>query len=334
LDRKDYIQESIESIYFGGGTPSLLSEKEIERLLGTTFKYFSVNKEAEITLEANPDDLSEDKIKILQKVGINRLSIGVQSFYEPNLRFMNRAHNAKQAENCIKAAQDIGIDNISLDLIYGIPNTTHEIWHADLQKAITLTPKHISSYCLTIEEKTVFGNWHKKGKITEVKEDFAAEQFEYLIDFLAKHDFQQYEISNFALHNFHSKHNSNYWQRKPYLGIGASAHSYNILSRQYNISNNAKYIKGIHNKENIYEKEILSPTDMINEYIFTTLRTIWGCDMVYLKKILHFDLLTTHKNLIESYIKTDFLILDNNKLFLTRKGKLIADKIALDFFIG
>ncbi|TAE01440.1 MAG: radical SAM family heme chaperone HemW, partial [Bacteroidetes bacterium] len=245
--QKDYFSEknSISSIYFGGGTPSVLSQTELESVLKNIYNNFEVDPQAEITLEANPDDLNKNKLKELKSLGINRLSIGVQSFDEAFLKYMNRSHNAKQSLECLENAQKIGFDNLSFDLIYGVPAQNHDFWKKDLQMASQIGAKHISAYCLTIEEKTVFGKWLKNKKINEINDDFANDQFDMLVENLENKGYQHYEISNFAMPNHYSKHNTNYWKKGSYLGIGASAHSYNQQNRQFNISNNSLYIKQI-----------------------------------------------------------------------------------------
>lgn len=325
----------LQTIYFGGGTPSLLTEKELSQIIATIHQCFTVEKDAEITLEANPDDLDKAKLMQLKRAGINRLSIGIQSFAEVHLRYMNRAHSAAEAATCVKIAQDIGFQNITVDLIYAIPADSHGILITDLQKAIALEVPHISAYCLTIEPKTVFGTWQKKGKIPAINEEFAAQQFEILIDTLTENHYQHYEISNFAKPNHYSRHNTNYWKAGSYLGIGASAHSYNGESRQANIANNAAYIKAVQQQKIPYEKEELSKADHINEYMMISLRTMWGCDMRILKEKYNYSLLDDLKNAqkIKDYQVRELLFIENQKIILTRKGKLLADEIAGNLFI-
>ncbi len=329
--RKSYLQDKIDTIYFGGGTPSMLSRQEIENILSCIQQNFSLNPSAEITLEANPDDLSSSKLEELHQVGINRLSIGIQSFHQAHLQYLHRAHTSTQAKECIKTAQDIGIENISIDLIYAIPAHNHQIWQNDLNEAISLNVPHISSYSLTIEEKTTFGNWLKKGKIHVADEEFAATQFEMLCQNLTQNGFEHYEISNFAKPSSYSKHNTAYWQQIDYLGVGASAHSFNQYSRQYNIANNSLYIKNI--EQNIIPATIehLSLQDKANEYLLTGLRTMWGCDLEKLKS-MGVDLQKTHYQAFEHYLLQEFIYIEANHLKLTQKGKLLADKIVLDFF--
>ena len=223
--------ETVNTIYLGGGTPSLLSEAELVAILDACHQYFKIAPETEITLEANPDDLSQEKLLAFRGAGVNRLSVGIQSFYEPHLQYLNRAHSAEEAVRSIRQAQDIGFDNISLDLIYAIPSPDHTIWESDLAIAMDLQPQHISSYALAIEEKTVFGHQQRRGVLLEVEENFTVTQFERLLSTLKAHGYEQYEVSNFCQPNYESKHNSNYWRRQPYLGVGPSAHSYNGESR-------------------------------------------------------------------------------------------------------
>ncbi|MGB0523405.1 MAG: radical SAM family heme chaperone HemW, partial [Flammeovirgaceae bacterium] len=325
-------------------TPSLLNDKEIRQLLNTIQDVFPVHPTAEITLEANPDDLSLKKVNELQQAGINRLSIGIQSFHEPHLRFMNRAHNRNEAINCVKHAQDIGITNISIDLIYGVPTQyddlahsgiyQHDIWHQDLAQALALAPKHISAYCLTIESETVFGRWERQHKLPPIHEEFAAEQFEILLSTLADHHYQQYEISNFCLAGWHSKHNSNYWLGVPYLGIGPSAHSFNGHSRQYNVRNNARYIKSLAQQQIPFEKEVLTQADRINEYIMTSLRTSWGCSLDFLLDNCAYDLAQEQAQELDFQQAQGTLSLKNRVMHLTQKGKLLADQVAERFFVS
>lgn len=332
--QKNYLPSSqLQTIYFGGGTPSLLNEAELNSLFETIHKYFSLDSAVEITLEANPDDLNSEKLHLLKKLGINRLSIGTQSFQEASLRYLNRAHNAQEAKNSILTAQDQGFDNISIDLIYAIPVASHEHWQNDLRQTTDLQIQHISAYCLTIEEKTVFGRKLQKNLISPIDDTFASHQFNDLITHLDNYGFEQYEISNFAQSGFYSKHNSNYWIKNPYLGIGPSAHSYNGATRQFNVASNGQYLKKLKENKIPFTMEVLSKADQVNEYIMTSLRTVWGCD---LSKVFHnFDinLLNQNKNYIHEYIDKKLLKLENNVLKLTNKGKLFADKIASDLFI-
>ena len=266
--RKDYLgNKKLSTIYFGGGTPSLLNASELNKITNTIKEYFEIASDAEITLEANPDDLTIEKIKELKEAGINRLSIGIQSFFDEDLEQMNRSHTAKQAIEAVENAKSNGINNISIDLIYGLPNLTKEKWVYNLEQAFKLDVPHLSAYCLTIEEKTAFNHFLREGKITLPKEPETIEQFELLMSEAEKHKFIHYEISNFCKEGQQSKHNSSYWSNEHYLGIGPSAHSYNGSSRQFNVANNTKYIKGINAGTPDVEMEILTEENKYNEYI-------------------------------------------------------------------
>lgn len=323
-----YLNEPIKTIYFGGGTPSLLDTSEIDQILEAIFAHYSVDRNVEITLEANPDDLDKTKLTSLYKAGINRLSIGIQSFDEDVLKFLNRAHTKKQAENCIKEAKSVGFDNLTLDLIYGIPGRDHTLWLKDIQKLTDHDPNHISAYCLTIEPRTAFGNWAKKGKLTPVTEDFAAEQFELLIDRLEAKGYEQYEISNFCRNEQYSKHNTAYWQKTPYLGIGPSAHSYNIISRQYNVRNNAKYVKSLSEGKIPFELEKLSIIDQLNDYLLIGIRTKWGIDLDEFNQMYNLD-----SDYIDMLQKSGKAFVRDNRLILTKEGRFVADQITADLFI-
>ena len=332
--RQSYLPDGdMETIYFGGGTPSMLDEAELDFLLDTIHRQFRVAANAEITLEANPDDLNAATLQMFAKAGINRLSIGIQSFHEPHLRFMNRAHSALEAEQCVRLAQDAGIDNISIDLIYAIPSENHGILQSDLSKAFTLNVPHISAYCLTIEPQTAFGSWLKKKKIQPIEEEYAAQQFEILVGSLRENGYEQYEISNFARNGHYSNHNSSYWKQHPYLGVGPSAHSYDGVIREYNISNNAKYLEAIQKGIIPATVETLSAADQTNEYLLTGLRTKWG---VELQKL---DVLSAGRFVLEAgdelgrMARKGWIKEDSGILLLTEAGKLFADRIASDLFI-
>ena len=282
--RKNELEgETIETIYFGGGTPSVLDASEIETLISSVQNNFPVAKDAEITLEANPDDLSNDKIVELSKSPINRLSIGVQSFFDEDLKLMNRAHNAQEAEECIKTAQE-HFENISIDLIYGIPGADNERWMTNIKKAIALQVPHISSYALTVEPRTALKKFIEKGLVPNVDDEQAEEQFHMLLDALENEGFVNYEISNFGREGFFSKNNTSYWQGKKYLGIGPSAHSFDGQVRSWNVRNNIKYIRALEMGKLPLEREALSITDRYNEYVMTGLRTIWGVSFKKVKE--------------------------------------------------
>ncbi len=332
--RRSYLPEGdMETIYFGGGTPSMLDEPELHFLLETIHEHFRVAPDAEITLEANPDDLSVATLQMLAKAGINRLSIGIQSFHEPHLRFMNRAHSAVEAEQCVRLAQDAGIDNISIDLIYAIPSEDHAILLSDLSKAFTLNVPHISAYCLTIEPQTAFGSWLKKKKIRPIEEEYAAQQFEILVKSLGENGYEQYEISNFARNGRYSNHNSSYWKQHLYLGVGPSAHSYNGDSREYNVSNNAKYLEAI--KKDIIPStvETLSRADQTNEYLLTGLRTKWGVELQKLEKLSAGEFGLQASDELGKMTRKGWIREDSGILLLTQAGKLFADRIASELFI-
>jgi oxygen-independent coproporphyrinogen-3 oxidase len=332
--RKDYLPgKELQTIYFGGGTPSLLDTFELSFLMETIRKHFNVDPDAEITLEANPDDLNKEKLIQLHAAGINRLSIGIQSFHEPHLKYLNRIHDAYEAGNCVKLAQDTGIGNISIDLIYAIPAADHTILRQDIQKAFELDVAHISAYCLTIEPQTAFGSWLKKKQIKPIDEEFAAVQFEILIEGLAANGYEQYEISNFARNGQYSRHNSSYWKQRPYLGVGPSAHSYNQVSREYNVSNNAQYLKAISGHKTPSTIEILSPADQTNEYLLTGLRTKWGCQLSVLDQLSNSRFELENRAGISQMAQKGWLFTNNGTILLTQAGKLFADRVASDLFI-
>ena len=333
--RHSYLEnKNIETIYFGGGTPSLLSEKELFLILEKIYKNYNVPSNAEISLEANPDDLSVEKLKELKRLEINRLSIGLQSFNNEELIWMNRAHTANESEASVKRAQDKGFENISIDLIYGSKFSNLTNWKKTLDKAIALDVKHISSYNLTIEDKTKLGHDFKVKKEIAIDDEKSSELFLEMIDRLEKNNFIQYEISNFGKENYFSNHNSNYWKGIEYIGFGPSAHSFDGVSRQWNISNNSLYIKNVTDKnETYFEKEILSESDQFNEYILTSLRTIWGIDVLVLNTKFNSEILNSFNEKIKTYISSDMIIFNNNKYVLTSNGKLFADKIASELFV-
>ncbi len=332
--QKDYLNGSVlETIYFGGGTPSLLDASEMAAVFEAVFQNFTVDGNAEITLEANPDDLVPEKLSQLAASPVNRLSIGIQSFHEPHLRHMNRAHNAAEAEACVKSAQDAGFTNLTIDLIYGIPHTDHSVWQRDLQKAVALQVPHISAYCLTIESKTVFGKWTEQRKIQPVTEDFAAEQAEMLTATLENASYEQYEISNFSRNGSYARHNSGYWLRKKYLGVGPSAHSFNGVSRQHNIAGNAQYLKAIGENSIPQITETLTVAEHINDYLLTSLRTRWGCDLGVLHTEWNHNLLGTNRQYIAECLQRQLLTLENGILRLTKTGRLLADEITATLFV-
>lgn len=333
--RKNYLSDKkINTIYFGGGTPSLLSEKEIGSILEKIHSLYEVNPHAEITLECNPDDLSNNKLQELKNLHINRLSIGLQSFNEEELKWMNRAHTASESESSVKRAQDKGFENITIDLIYGSKFSTLSNWKQTLQKAVDLDVTHISSYNLTVEEKTKLGYDVAHKKESNINEEKSAELFLEMIEVLQKNKFIHYEISNFGKEGFFSKHNSNYWKGAHYVGIGPSAHSFNGSSRQWNVNNNPIYINKINNNDlSFFEVEELTPANQFNEYILTSLRTIWGVNNDYLLQKFPNEYYQSFKKEIELYIKQGEVVLENNSYVLTSKGKLLADRIASELFV-
>lgn len=332
--RKDYLQgQEVKTIYFGGGTPSLLTQPELQLLLQTIKKQFIVSDDAEITLEANPDDLNPEKLQELKAAGINRLSIGLQSFHEPHLQLMNRAHNATESLQCVKDAQAAGFDNITVDLIYGIPAPDHSIWLNDLKTLFSLNVQHVSCYALTIEPDTALGRWSKKGKFKPSEDDFTAQQFEILLEQMAQHGFVQYEISNFCKPGYESKHNSNYWRGVHYLGVGPSAHSFNGHSRQYNVANNRKYIEALAQQTIPAEVENLTIAEQANDYLLTTLRTTWGCDLALMRSNYSYDVLSEHKLYLQELQQKELATIQEGVLYLTDKGKLLADQITLDLMM-
>lgn len=331
--RKDELKgDIIETIYFGGGTPSLLSTKEIQVLIDAVYRNFKVVAHPEITLEANPDDLSEEKIIKLSQSPVNRLSIGIQSFYEHDLKLMNRAHNVHEAKKCLEIATNY-FENISVDLIYGIPDCTNEQWRDNIHTALRFGVPHISSYALTVEPNTALDRFVKKGIIKNVDDDKAEEQFVILTEELNKAGFIHYELSNFGKKGFFSKNNSSYWLGKSYLGIGPAAHSFNGKQRSWNVQNNAMYIKKINQNELPIQRETLSVTDRYNEYVMTGLRTVWG---VSLEKINN-DFGENYGKYLQmqskKFITQELLYIENNILKTTQKGKFLSDGLASDLFM-
>ena len=327
--QKDYLgNELVETIYFGGGTPSLLQIEDLRLQIEKLKQIFSISEVAEITLEANPDDINEEKLAGWKEIGINRLSIGVQSFFEEDLLWMNRAHNAQQAIDNLQLVIK-QFDNITIDLIYGHPLLSNEKWKQNVEKVIALNIPHISCYALTVEPKTPLSKMIKEKKKEDVQQEKQAEQFLLLMQWLEDAGYEHYEISNFAKPGFRSRHNSSYWQGKKYLGLGPSAHSFDGESRQWNISNNNTYIESLEKNKIPFEKETLTPSQKTNEYIMTALRTKEGLDLDKLPGVVSRELLVASKKFIES----NTLILKENKLILTKEGKLFADGIAAELFI-
>ena len=332
--RKSYLKtKKIDSIYFGGGTPSIIDVKHIISIIEKIYSLYEVKKSAEITMEFNPDDIKKEKLNILRAAGINRLSIGIQSFENKDLIFMNRSHNAAEAINSIQLAKECGFDNISIDLIYGVPNQTESIWKKNLQQMFDLQIDHFSAYALTVEPNTKLNYLIKKKKIKPLSESKSENHFKILQEISSEMGYKQYEISNFCRKDKFALHNTSYWEDKIYLGIGPSAHSYNGESRRWNISNNLKYITFINSGEKYFDEEILSINQKYNEYTLTSLRTIWGVSLDYLEN--NFDkMITSHfKKNLRKWIENENAILENNSLKLTNKGMLFADAISSDLFI-
>ncbi len=327
--RKNYLgHELIETIYFGGGTPSILNIREINLIISAIYNNFKVNDNPEITLEANPDDLGRDYLEgLMNNTPVNRLSIGIQSFYDDDLKLMNRRHSSLQAAESVEHAQKTGFSNISIDLIYGLPGLTTGKWISNLQQAFRLNVQHISAYHLTFEPGTLFYRFFNEGKLSQPSEDESFKQFEVLTSLAQKNRFIHYEVSNFAKEGYFSIHNTNYWRQKKYLGIGPSAHSYDYNSRQWNIADNKKYIEGINKGNPITKKETLATTTKFNDYLLTSLRTMWGIDLRYIKNIfgLKYSDYITLKS--KKFIDADNMIKDRTILKLTNRGIFISDYI-------
>jgi oxygen-independent coproporphyrinogen-3 oxidase len=335
--RKEYINHSeiVETIYFGGGTPSICPSEDINNIIDTLIELHQVNSTAEITLEANPDDINPQKLIEWQDAGVNRLSIGIQSFVENDLKWMNRAHTVEQGFQSIQLAQQQGFKNITIDLIYGTPTLTDQQWEQNVQTAIALNIPHLSCYALTVESKTALAKMIDLNKKEKVDTEKQARQFELLMDWLKKAGYEHYEISNFAKPGYRSRHNSSYWQNKQYLGLGPSAHSFNGASRQWNISNNALYINSLEEGVVPFELENLTPTQQVNEYIMTSLRTLEGISIAEIFKRVGPEKTDNMINTAKRWILTGHIEKSNSEKFiqLTSKGKLFADRIASDLFM-
>ena len=330
--RKNYLTErTLNTIYFGGGTPSILSEEELNFLLNSIHKIFSVAENTEITLEANPDDLSIEKLLMLKKTGINRLSIGVQSFRDEDLKWMNRAHDAIQAKQAVINAASAGFNNISVDLIYGLPTSTLADWKKNLEIAATLPVQHLSCYCLTVEDNTALHHVIKKGKVSEKKDEVSSEEFLMAHEFLAANNFEHYEISNYSLKNFHSQHNSSYWENETYLGIGPSAHSYNGISRQWNVANNIQYLNSMKEGKLLFEKEELSIEQQFNEYLMTRLRTSKGISFKYIETVFGKNYSDELQQKFSAYEFPTHFEIQNNNLHLTIEGMLKLNSIVIEW---
>lgn len=333
--QKDYLnQEKINTVYFGGGTPSILSVEELNILFEELNKFHNISDTAEITLEANPDDLDSPKIKEISGTFINRLSIGVQSFFKDDLNYLNRIHNAEEAKECIKLAQDYGFTNMSIDLIYGIPGLSMEKWRKNLEYFFESKIPHLSAYSLTVEPRTALDLLIRKKKLAAVVESESIAHFEELIKQSQENGFTHYEISNFGKEGYYSQHNSLYWLGGHYLGLGPSAHSYNGISRQWNVSNITKYISMDNMDSSVVEKEILSKDQQFNEYIMTSLRTSWGCNLEHVKNVFGFNYFNHLVKQSQKYLQEGKIFKENNILYLSQQGRLYADGIAADLFIA
>ncbi|CAM4126130.1 radical SAM family heme chaperone HemW [Aquirufa beregesia] len=333
LQKEYLLNKNLDTIYFGGGTPSLLSEKQLHLLLDQIRRLYSINPDAEITLEANPEDLSKEYIHSLKKTGINRLSVGIQTFKDDSLQHLHRNHSSQQSISAIKSAQDLGVENISVDIIYGLKNHCLSDTEGDIQQAISLDVDHISAYSLTIEPRTVFGKQKAKGLLKETPDNQMAAHFELSHQLLQSAGFEAYEVSNFAKNKRYSRHNSSYWNQEEYLGIGPSAHSFNDKSRQWNVANNKSYLMAIEQGNAYVELEQLSPENRINEYIMTRLRTMWGLDLAYLKQ--SFEQINQNLPMLEiqKWKEKQWAREVDGFLILTESGKLIADKLSSDIFL-
>lgn len=326
------ITEPIETIYFGGGTPSILSIEDLRFLINAVYQNYKVVENPEITVEANPDDLDNETIRQLANSPVNRLSIGIQSFFEDDLKLMNRAHNVEEAKKCLETATQY-FDNISIDLIYGVPEMSNEKWLQNIETALSFGVPHISSYALTVEPKTALHSFIQKGIIPSPDDEVAQEHFQILVDKLSENGFIHYELSNFGKENYFSKNNSSYWLGKKYIGIGPSAHSYDGKNRGWNISNNSLYIKSIKENKLPIEIETLTKTDRYNEYIMTGLRTIWGVSLERIEQEFGKTYLDYLNQQASKFIEDHLLFVDNNILRTTKKGKFLSDGISSDLFL-
>ncbi len=331
--QKHYLQDkTIETIYFGGGTPSLIGKDLLSKIMDALRAHYTIAQDAEITLEANPDDISSQALEQWKKLGINRLSIGIQSFRDDDLRYLNRVHNASKAFECIELAKAAGFHDLTIDLIYGIPVLTDEAWLNNIDTALKFGIPHLSAYALTVEPKTALDLLIRKGKYAPVDEVQAARQFELLMQRLTERGYLHYEISNFCKPEHFARHNTAYWKGEPYLGLGPSAHSFNGNSRQWNVSGIAEYLKSIEAKNFPLELESLTLDQQYNEYVMTGLRTMWGCNAHEIKQKFGISYLNNFVSGIQKFILNGLVINNNNIYLLTNSGKLMADGIAADLF--
>lgn len=329
----EFGQELVETIYLGGGTPSVLQIDELKSLLNIIATFYQVSPEAEITMEANPDDLSQAKLTVLREAGFNRLSMGVQSFSESDLKLMNRRHGVMQAVQSVRWAKSAGFSNLSIDLIYGLPNQNLEEWERNVRIAVELDVQHISAYHLTYHEGTVFYDRLKEGILKELPDELSLQQFEMLIKILTEAGFEHYEISNFCKPGLYSKHNSSYWKNRKYLGIGPSAHSFDLISRRWNVSSIEEYIEGVGNGKSYWESEILTEQDRYNDFIITGLRTTWGISETDVRSNFSEKYATHFQEMKKKYVEKDLLLPNSDNISLTRSGMFVSDQIMADFMV-
>ncbi len=332
--RQDYIgNDPVSTIYIGGGTPSVLSVKELETILNCLKTWFSIEQDSELTIELNPDDITYNYLKELKKLEFNRISLGVQSWRDEDLKMLNRRHTEAQAEKALQETLDAGFENVSIDLIYGIPGMGLKEWEKNISKTIKYDIKHLSAYHLTIEPGTVFGKMKEKGLIKEIDEEESTAEFNMLLKKTESAGFVQYEISNFSKPGYFSVHNSNYWKQIPYIGLGPSAHSFNGYSRQWNVSDIIKYIKQVTSDEQFFEKEELDAKTRFNEYIMTSLRTMWGIDLDYVESTFEKEGYDYVINLSGKFIDYGLMRRNQTNLILTNQGKMISDNIISEFMM-
>ena len=334
--RKDFFdpKETINSIYFGGGTPSVLSIKEIDEILGAVYSHYNVEKNAEITFECNPDDLTQDYLRELKFVGINRLSIGVQSFNDEHLKWMNRSHDASQSKKSIEYAAEAGFNNITLDLIYGLPQLSNKEWSANLNEALSLPINHLSAYSLTMEENTPYIKLVNQGKYKKPSDGISSNHYQILVQQTTDLGWEHYEVSSFCKPGNYSKHNSSYWSGDKYIGVGPSAHSYDGNSRHWNVSNNKSYLECISTKKRYFESEELTVSNQVNEYLLTGLRTKWGVDVELLSNKYDYNIMSLFEKEIKYWILLNWMEMKDSNMKLTNKGMLFADHISSILFLS
>ena len=330
--RRTEITEDIKTIYFGGGTPSIIKTSDLEKILNTIYKYYSVIPNPEVTIEANPDDISVVKLNELKQTPINRFSVGIQSFHEKDLKFMNRAHNKSQADSCVPMIQDAGFNNITIDLIYGVPNQTKDDWIYNLDKSFKLNVPHISAYALTVEDRTPLSKLISSGKYPNVSDEKSFADFKILIEKTKEQGFIQYEISNFGKEDYFSKHNSSYWKTEQYIGVGPSAHSFSGAERRWNLANNKLYLNKLHSNT-YFEKEVLTQQDIFNEYLMTGLRTIWGVSLKKISSEFNPSFVNEFINKTKSLQKNGKIIIKGDIITISNNSKFQTDGITSELFI-